>query len=75
MASVMQILLVDKRTAAEALSVSIRSVERMIAEKSLPAVRVRGSVRIPVTALLSLVSEQEPLPLFERDPAVALCNS
>jgi len=71
----MQILLVDKRTAAEALSVSIRSVERMIAEKSLPTVRVRGAVRIPVTALLSLVSEQTPLPSFELDPAIALCNS
>jgi excisionase family DNA binding protein len=51
----MERLLVGKREAAEALSISVRSVERMIASKSLPAVRVRGAVRIPVTALLSLI--------------------
>jgi excisionase family DNA binding protein len=53
----MNLLLVDKRTAAQALSISVRSVERMISEKSLPAVRVRNLVRIPVAALLSLVAE------------------
>ena len=47
----MEPLLVDKSTAAEILSISIRGVERLIAEKRLPSVRIRRLVRIPVAAL------------------------
>jgi excisionase family DNA binding protein len=52
----MEILMVDKRTAADALSVSVRTVERLIADGKLPAVRVGGSVRIPVAALLAIAA-------------------
>jgi excisionase family DNA binding protein len=55
----MERLLVDKRAAAEALSISVRGVERLIAEGKLPAVRVRGSVRIPVAALRSIAVVKE----------------
>jgi excisionase family DNA binding protein len=54
MLSGMEPLLVNKRAAAEALSISVRSVERLIAEGKLPAARVGGSVRIPVAALRSI---------------------
>jgi excisionase family DNA binding protein len=55
----MEQLLVDKRAAAIALSISVRGVERLIAEGKLPAVRVRGSVRIPVEALRSIAAVKE----------------
>jgi excisionase family DNA binding protein len=47
----MQVLVISKRETAKALSVSVRSVERLIADGSLPAVRIRGQVRIPVGAV------------------------
>lgn len=47
----MQVLVISKREAAKALSVSVRSVERLIADGTLPAVRIRGQVRIPVVAV------------------------
>ena len=56
----MEPLLIDKRAAADALSISVRGVERLIAEGKLPVVRVRGSVRIPVAAvrLIAVVKER-----------------
>jgi excisionase family DNA binding protein len=50
----MEALLVSKRDAAQALSISLRSVERLIYENKIPTVRVLGSVRIPVAALRSI---------------------
>jgi excisionase family DNA binding protein len=47
----MEQLLVDKSTAAEILSISVRGVERLIAEKRLPSIRIRRLVRIPIAAL------------------------
>ena len=47
-------LLVSKRAAAEVLSISVRSVERLIAHGKLPSVRVGGLVRIPVEALYAM---------------------
>jgi excisionase family DNA binding protein len=52
----MKPLLVNKRAAAEALSISVRGVGRLIAEGELPSVRVRGSVRIPVSALRAIAA-------------------
>jgi excisionase family DNA binding protein len=66
----MEHLLVGKREAAEALSISVRGVERLIAEGTLPAVRVRGSVRIPVAALRSIAAATEP---GETAPAFVAC--
>jgi excisionase family DNA binding protein len=45
-------LLLDKRAAAKALAVSVRTIERMIADKQLPAIRVRGRVRVPKKFIL-----------------------
>jgi excisionase family DNA binding protein len=52
----METLLVDKRTAAEALSISIRGVERLIASGQLPTVRLRRLVRIPIAALWAIAN-------------------
>jgi excisionase family DNA binding protein len=55
----MRTLLIDKRGAAKALSISVRGIERLIAGRELPAVRVRGQVRIPIKALVQLASGKE----------------
>jgi excisionase family DNA binding protein len=49
-------LLMTKRRCGELLGVSLRTVDRMISEKKLPAVKVRRSIRIPIDAVLKLVS-------------------
>jgi excisionase family DNA binding protein len=55
-------LLVSKKVAGEALSVSARTVSRMIDDGALPSVKIRGRVRIPVSALRSIAeAEQKPL--------------
>jgi excisionase family DNA binding protein len=53
----METLLVDKRAAARALSISIRGLERLIRQGQLPAIRLRGLVRIPVAALMALAGD------------------
>jgi excisionase family DNA binding protein len=50
-----EILAVSKREAAAALSISVRGIERMIRDGELPAIKVRGSTRISVAALRSIV--------------------
>ena len=55
----METLLVNKRTAAAALSISVRGVERLIAAGDLPSVRVRGVVRIPIAALRAIAAGKE----------------
>ena len=52
-------LLMTKRECAEALGVSLRTVDRMISEKKLPAVKVRRSVRIPIDGVLKLASIEQ----------------
>lgn len=47
----MDVLVISKRDAAKALSVSVRSIERLIAAGRLPAVRVGGQVRISRDAI------------------------
>jgi excisionase family DNA binding protein len=57
----MKVLLISKREAAQTLSISVRGVERMIADGHLPAVRVRGAVRIPIEAIRKIaVSKPKP---------------
>jgi excisionase family DNA binding protein len=53
-------LLISKRDTAAALAISVRGVERMIADGDLPAVRVRGAVRIPVAAVKKIANESTP---------------
>lgn len=47
----MKTILIDKKAAAATLSISVRSIERLIADGKLPVVRVGGLVRIPIAAL------------------------
>lgn len=50
-------LLVRKADAARLLSVSVRTVDRLISRGILPARRIGGAVRIPVAALQAIASE------------------
>jgi excisionase family DNA binding protein len=52
-------LLMDKKQAAEALGVSLRTINRLLSEKKLPHVKVRHSVRIPIDAVLGLASSAQ----------------
>jgi excisionase family DNA binding protein len=47
----MKPLVTDKRGAAEALAVSTKTVDRLIADGKLTSVKIRGQVRIPIDAL------------------------
>jgi excisionase family DNA binding protein len=51
-------LLVPKKVASEVLSVSLRTVQRMLADGDLPYVMIRGAVRIPVSALRSIAEAE-----------------
>ena len=44
-------LLIDKRSAAMLLSISVRTVENLIARRRLPVRRIGKRVLIPLTAL------------------------
>ena len=54
-ASVVQPIAVTIEEAAKALSMSRRSICRMLDAGALPKVKILGSVRIPYTALLALM--------------------
>ena len=47
-------LLVGRQTAAEMVSLSIRSIDYMLASKQLPFRKIRGRTLIPVSALQRL---------------------
>jgi excisionase family DNA binding protein len=57
----MQAIVLGKAATAEALSVSVRTVDRMLRDGQLPFVRVRGQVRIPITAIEKIVSSDSRL--------------
>ena len=65
-------LLVDYRTAGDVLSVSERTVRRLVAARRLPAVRVDGgsrSVRVRVADLAAYVAALDPLDPNDDDQA------
>lgn len=47
--------LVTRNNAARCLCISLRKIDRLISEGSLPTVRVGRSVRIPRNAIVNLV--------------------
>jgi hypothetical protein len=47
-------LLVGRQAAAEMISLSIRSIDNMLASKQLPFRKIRGRTLIPVSALQRL---------------------
>ena len=49
--------LLTVRETAEVLHVSTRTVSRMLADEQLRAVKVRGAVRIPMTAISALTEQ------------------
>ncbi|MDB4137230.1 helix-turn-helix domain-containing protein [Gammaproteobacteria bacterium] len=51
------IRLLTPKEAADYLSVSSRTLKRLVIEKSIPAVRVRGSMRFRFEDLLSFVEQ------------------
>jgi excisionase family DNA binding protein len=53
-------MLATPREAARTLAVSRETVYRMAAAGQLPTVRVRGSLRVPVSALDRLCAGDEP---------------
>ena len=53
-------LLYSKRDAAEALSLSVRSIDYLITTRRLPMRRVGGKVMIPATALRRFAREYHP---------------
>lgn len=55
-------LLVSKRRAAEALSVSVRTVENLIVSKRLPSRKIGRRRLIPYSALRALASCDTPSP-------------
>ena len=44
--------------AADSMRVSEATVRRMVADREIPVVRLRGNVRIPVSALATWLDEQ-----------------
>ena len=55
-------LLVSKRRAAESPSVSVRTVENLIASKKLPSRKIGRRTLIPYSALRALASRDTPSP-------------
>lgn len=53
-------LLYSKRDAAEALSLSVRSIDYLITTQRLPMRRVGGKVMIPATAVRRFAQEDHP---------------
>jgi hypothetical protein len=53
-------LLYSRRAAAEALSLSIRSIDYLIMAQRLPMRRVGGKVMIPASAVRRFASEDHP---------------
>lgn len=53
-------LLATPREAALALNVSRETIYRMTAAGQLPTVRVRGALRIPLSALQRFCADDEP---------------
>jgi excisionase family DNA binding protein len=54
----MDVLLISRREVAKTLSVSVATVRRLIADGVLPAVRVRGQVRIPIEAVRKIAGQK-----------------
>lgn len=52
-------LLVTRRVAAEMLSLSIRSIDNLLANKQLPFKKIRGRTLIPVSALQRLARMEQ----------------
>jgi len=52
-------LVVDKHTACKLLGISIATLNRMLKDRQLPSVRIRGSVRIPADAINQLMRPME----------------
>lgn len=50
--------LLTKKEVAENLTVSVRSVDRMISTKELFAIKVRGSIRILLTEVENYIDKQ-----------------
>lgn len=50
--------LVNKKEAAEIMSVSVRTVERMLASSELTKVKVRGAVRIRIDEIDDMLGGQ-----------------
>ncbi len=50
--------LLTKKEAAENLTVSVRSIDRMISTQELCAIKVRGSIRIPLTEVENYIDKQ-----------------
>lgn len=56
-------LLVSKRDAAVALSLSVRTIENLIAAKKLPARKIGRRTLIPYSALRGLASRDTDIPI------------
>ena len=50
--------LLTKKEVAENLTVSIRSIDRMISAHELRAIKVRGSIRIPLKEVENYIEKQ-----------------
>lgn len=50
--------LLTKKEVAENLTVSIRSIDRMISAQELRAIKVRGSIRIPLKEVENYIDKQ-----------------
>jgi len=50
--------LLTKKQAAESLTVSVRSIDRMISKQELCAIKVLGSIRIPLTEIENHIDKQ-----------------
>jgi hypothetical protein len=62
-------LLYSRRNTAEALSLSIRSIDYLITSGRLPARRVRGKILIPASAVRRFAREDHPDSVRSRSPS------
>lgn len=60
MAQTIEKLLYSRRNAAEALSLSVRSIDYLITTRRLPMRRVGGKIMIPASAILRFANSDHP---------------
>jgi hypothetical protein len=63
MAQTIEKLLYSRRNAAEALSLSVRSIDYLITTRRLPMRRVGGKIMIPASAIRRFADSDHPEPL------------
>lgn len=51
-------ILLTRKEAAENLTVSVRSIDRMISTQELSAIKIRGSIRIPLTEIENYIEKK-----------------